>query len=54
MSIRRPEVRSIRSTRSASWLGPRIVVVSSLRPRRATKTRPGSLTQISSISGSSR
>ena len=54
MSIRRPDVRSIRSTRSASWPGPRIVVVSSLRPRRAMKTRPGSLTQISSISGSSR
>ena len=54
MSIRRPEVRSIRSTRSASSPGARIVVVSSERPRRATNTRPGSLTQISSTSGSSR
>ena len=54
MSIRRPDVRSIRSTRSASSPGARIVVVSSLRPRWATNTRPGSLTQISSISGSSR
>ena len=33
MSIRRPDVRSIRSTRSASSPGARIVVVSSLRPR---------------------
>ena len=31
----------------------RIVVVSSVRPRRATNTRPGSLIQISSTSGSS-
>jgi hypothetical protein len=53
MSIRRPELRSIRSTRSASCPAPRIVVVSSDRPRRATNTRPGSLTQISSTSGSS-
>jgi hypothetical protein len=37
-------VRSIRSTRSASSPGARIVV-SSLRPRLATNTRPGSLTQ---------
>ena len=44
MSIRRPEVRSIRSTRSASSPGARIVVVNSDRPRRATNTRPGSLT----------
>jgi hypothetical protein len=54
MSIRRPEVRSMRSTRSASSPGARIVVVSSDRPRRAMNTRPGSLTQISSTSGSSR
>jgi hypothetical protein len=45
MSMRRPDVRSIRSTRSASSPCPRIVVVSSLRPRRAMNTRPGSLTQ---------
>jgi hypothetical protein len=45
MSIRRPDVRSIRSTRSASSPAPRIVVVSSLRPRRTTNTRPGSLVQ---------
>jgi hypothetical protein len=41
MSIGRPEVRSIRSTRPASCPAPRFVVVSSLRPRRAMKTRPG-------------
>jgi hypothetical protein len=37
-------VRSTRSTRSASSPGATIVV-SSLRPRLATNTRPGSLTE---------
>jgi hypothetical protein len=46
MSIRRPDVRSIRSTRWASSPGARIVVVSSERPRLAMNTRPGSLIQI--------
>ena len=53
-STRRPDDLSIRSTRSCTWLPDRIVVVSSLRPRLATKTRPGSLIQISSTIGSSR
>ncbi len=44
-STRRPEVRSIRSTRSASAWVDRIVVVSSERPLRATKTFSGPLTQ---------
>jgi hypothetical protein len=52
MPIRRSEVRSTRSTRSASSPGATIVV-SSLRPRRTTNTRPGSLIRISSASGSS-
>ena len=52
-SMRRPDVRSIRSTRSATWSAVRITVVSSERPRRAMNTRPGSLIQISSTVGSS-
>ena len=52
-SSRRPLVRSIRSTSSATSAAVSTVVVSSLRPRRATKTLPGSLTQTSSTSGSS-
>ena len=44
-STRRPVVLSIFSTRSRTCASPRIVVVSSERPRRATKTRPGSLIQ---------
>ncbi len=52
-SMRRPDVRSIRSTNSYTWLGARIVVVNSVRPRLAMNTLPGSLIQISSTSGSS-
>ena len=51
---RRSVLLSIRSTRSRTCPSSRIVVVSSDRPRRATNTRPGSLIQISSTSGSSR
>lgn len=54
MSSRRPEDRSIRSTRSRTDWWSRIVVVSSGRPERAMKIRPGSLIQISSTAGSSR
>ena len=53
-SRRRPEARSIRSTRIRRCSSSRIVVVSSGRPERATKTRPGELTQISSMDSSSR
>ena len=53
-SRRRPEARSIRSTRTVRSSLSRIVVVSSGRPERATKTRPGALTQISSMDSSSR
>jgi hypothetical protein len=52
-SSRRPLVRSIRSTSSATSASASTVVVSSLWPRRATKTLPGSLIQTSSTSGSS-
>jgi len=45
-STRRPEDFNIRSTRSCSWPGSSTVVVSSLRPARATNTRPGSLIQL--------
>ena len=51
---RRAEVLSIRSIRSRTSDGSRIVVVSSCLPSRATKTRCGSLIQISSTVGSSR
>lgn len=50
----RPEFFSIRSTRSRTCASVSTVVVSSLRPCLATKTRPGSLIQISSTAGSSR
>ena len=53
-STRRPDVLSIRSTRSRTSAVVRIVVVSSCRPSRATNTRCGSLIQISSTVGSSR
>ena len=45
---------SIRSTRSRTSSGVRIVVVSSATPRRAMKTLVGSLIQISSTVGSSK
>ncbi len=44
---------SIRSTSSSTSEGLNTTVVSSCSPCRATKTRPGSLIQISSTSGSS-
>ncbi len=44
-STRRPELRSIRSTRSRTSSAVRIVVVSSATPPRATKTLLGSLIQ---------
>ena len=53
-STRRPEDFSIRSTRSRTWSCESRVVVSSATPLRATKTRLGSLTQISSTDGSSK
>ena len=53
-SMRRPEDLSMRSTRSRISAAVKIVVVSSLRPRWATKTLLGSLIQISSTVGSSR
>ena len=53
-SMRRPVLFSIRSTRSRTSSAVSTVVVSSLRPLRATKTRDGSLIQISSTEGSSR
>ena len=53
-STRRPDVLSIRSTRSRTSAAVRIVVVSSCRPSRATNTRCGSLIQTSSTVGSSR
>ncbi len=52
-SMRRPLLRSIRSTSSATSSLVRMSVVSSERPRRAMNTRPGSLIQISSMVGSS-
>ncbi len=54
MSIRRPLDLSIRSTSSCTCAGVSIRLVSSCRPRRAMKTRLGSLIQISSTAGSSR
>ncbi len=53
-SSRRPEERSMRSTRSRTSASVSIVAVSSVRPSRATNTREGSLIQISSTAGSSR
>ena len=54
MSIRRPLDLSIRSTSSCTCAAVSIRLVSSCRPLRATKTRLGSLIQISSTAGSSR
>ncbi len=53
-SSRRPEVLSIRSTRSRTCSSVSTVLVSSDTPRRATYTWVGALSQTSSISGSSR
>ena len=53
MSIRRPLLFSIRSTSSCTCAADRIRLVSSCRPRRATKTRLGSLIHTSSTVGSS-
>ena len=53
MSIRRPLLFNIRSTSSCTWAPVRIRLVSSWRPRRATKTRLGSLIHTSSTVGSS-
>ena len=52
-SRRRPARANMRSTISSTSRASRTRPVSSCSPLRATKTRPGSLTQISSTSGSS-
>ncbi len=52
-SSRRPEILSMCSTRSRTWVSVRIVGVNSETPARATKTCDGRLIQISSTSGSS-